>query len=97
MKRDDKTILMNFLFEDIQRKLSSPINDRNGRYVQNIRMTKVNDWLRRLKMVKAVGLDEFPMKFGSALVTMVQDSWQTFSIRSYVLLTKWLVSGGVTL
>jgi len=43
LKRDDKTILINFLFEDIQKKLSSPINDGNGRFVQSIRMTKVND------------------------------------------------------
>ena len=43
-------------------ELSNPTENRNRRFVRRIRMTKVKDSLRWMKMGKVMGLDEIPIE-----------------------------------
>ena len=47
--------------------LGNPMEDRNCRFAQRIRMTEVNDALRRIKMRKVVGPDEIPIEVRKCL------------------------------
>lgn len=47
--------------------MGNPMKDRNRRFVRRIRMTEVKDALRIMNVVKAVGLDEFPIKVWKCL------------------------------
>ena len=47
------------------------MEDRNCRFAQKIRMTEVNDALRRMKMRKLVGPDEIPIEVRKCLGDVV--------------------------
>ena len=47
--------------------MGNPMKDRNRRFVRRIRMTEVKDALRIMNVVKAVGLDEIPIKVWKCL------------------------------
>ena len=51
--------------------LGNPMEDRNCRFAQRIRMTKVNDALRRMKMRKLMGPDEIPIEIRKCLGDVV--------------------------
>ena len=51
--------------------LGNPMEDRNCRFAQRIRMTEVNDALRRMKMRKLMGPDEIPIEVRKCLGDVV--------------------------
>ena len=68
LKRDGRVILINFNGSHTRNwsRVSNPIDSKNCWFIQRIKMTKVNDALKRMKQKKSWEVMKSPLKLGPA-------------------------------